>query len=278
VQRLALDLAKAARGLTAVPLATWLDLLSIESLLVSPVICELVAKHVSPKRLTLAQAVALACSRMAPVAELGLEWVKGKPIARADDLGCVMALANAGAPRVRELAAGWLVELLERSQLAQAAHLRDLLDARYADVRAKALAVLGTEGKFASDTTLWAALAESPYDDVRAFLVDRLPAWQKAFAPATLRHVWASTLLAIHRGGRVKQTALTQLSLRLASQPDQADQLLPLLAIALRSVRAPERRGALAALTQAAVRTPRLREAIARKLPELEIDAARVPA
>src|SRR5262249_40364106 len=125
--------------------------------------------------------------------------------------------------------------------------------------------------KASTDTELWAALAESPYDDVRAFLVKHLPAWQASFSPETLRHVWASTLFAIHRGGRTKRVALGQLSVRLAAKPELADGLLPLLAIALRSVRPAERRNALAAVTRAAVRAPALRDAISRKLPELEI-------
>ena len=53
---------------------------------------------------------------------------------------------------------------------------------------------------------------ESPYDDVRAFLVDRLKARETlpgADADA-LAHLWRTVLLNIHRGGRAKVSALKQ--------------------------------------------------------------------
>ncbi len=102
-------------------------------------------------------------------------------------------------------------------------------------------------------------------------LVRHLVEREGTLAPETLRHVWATALLAIHRGGRAKRGALNQIADRLARRPDEAEALLPLLAIALRSVRAPERRTALAAVARAAFREPRLRAAVARSLPELKL-------
>ena len=96
---------------------------------------------------------------------------------------------------------------------------------------------------------------------------------QKSFGPETLRHVWATTLLAVHRGGRAKRAALGQIAARVARRPDEADALLPLLAVALRSVRAPERRTALAAIARAALRQPLLQAALARAIPEIKISA-----
>jgi hypothetical protein len=80
----------------------------------------------------------------------------------------------------------------------------------------------------------------------------------------------------VHRGGRAKRGALQQIAERIARRPVEAEALLPLLAVALRSVRAPERRTALAAVARAALREPRLRAAIARALPELEISSEAV--
>ena len=94
------------------------------------------------------------------------------------------------------------------------------------------------------------------------------------FAPETVRHVWASALLAVHRGGRAKKTVTRQLAERIASKPGDADALLPLLKIALRSIRAPERRAALSAIAQVAFRTPALRASIEKALPELKLFAA----
>jgi hypothetical protein len=118
---------------------------------------------------------------------------------------------------------------------------------------------------------LWGALAESPYPDVRDFLVKHLAARAGSLSSEALRGVWATTLLAVHRGGRAKKKALDQIADRVAKTPSEAHELLPLLAIALRSVRAPERRTALAAIARAAHREPKLHAAIARYLPELTI-------
>jgi heme exporter protein D len=118
---------------------------------------------------------------------------------------------------------------------------------------------------------LWAALSESPYDDARGFLVRHLGERVGTFGPETLRHVWATSLLAVHRGGRAKRAVVNQVGARIAERPAEAESLLPLLAVALRSVRAPERRTALAAVARAALREPRLKGAIARALPELKL-------
>jgi hypothetical protein len=119
---------------------------------------------------------------------------------------------------------------------------------------------------------IWAALAESPYDDVRSFLVAHLASRRAAFGPETLRHVWATTLLAVHRGGRAKRVALGQIAARVAKHPAEAESLVPLLAIALRSVRAPERRAALAAVASAALREPVVARAVERFVPEMKIE------
>jgi len=80
-------------------------------------------------------------------------------------------------------------------------------------------------------------------------------------------------MLSVHRGSRVKRSVLDQLSDRLAARPDEADLLLPILAVALRSVRPAERRAALASVARAARREPALASAIGRIVPELRLAA-----
>jgi len=72
------------------------------------------------------------------------------------------------------------------------------------------------------------------------------------------------------------ETPRPQIAERVAAHPDEAAALLPLLSIALRSLRAPERRAALAALVRAVDRQPALAAAVAESVPELRIldDAA----
>jgi hypothetical protein len=273
VQTFAAELLRTGRGVENLSLEEWLDLLTIENPVALPLLCELVEKYVHPQRLSLAQTLELACSRAAPVAELGLRWAQQKPIVGEAGLAAITVLARAGAQRVREEGIDWVLGVLEKSPQSKPEHLRELLDARHADVRARAMVVFRKVPVFQESTLLWGALSESPYDDVRAFLVKHLGERESTFAPDTLRQLWVTILLAVHRGGRAKRAALTQVAERIARRPAEAASLLPLLGLALRSVRAPERRTALAAVTRAAFREPRLREAIALALPELRLES-----
>jgi hypothetical protein len=82
--------------------------------------------------------------------------------------------------------------------------------------------------------------------------------------------------LAVHRGGKAKPEVARQISRRIIDKPAEAPDLLPLLGIALRSLRQPEKRAALAALVRAAEKRPSLKTEIMKRLPELKIldDAA----
>ena len=130
--------------------------------------------------------------------------------------------------------------------------------------------------------TLWQRLLESPYDDVRLALVTELDAMMsranpasilelsRALDPERLRLLWASVLLNVRRGGRVKPGVVQQVAQRLAGRPEEAEQLLPLLGLALRSVRAPERRAALAAVVRLVEDRPEAAPIVRKALPELQ--------
>jgi hypothetical protein len=278
VQIFAAQLLQTASGIEGLTVEEWLSLLRIDNVTALPLICQMVVKHLLPARLTLAQCVELACARPAPVAEVGLRWAKQKPINGTADLLAVVGLARAEAPKVREEAITWVAELLETIKGARAEHVRELFDARHANVRALGLALFVRAERYRENMLLWAALSESPYDDVRAFLVRHLKERESIFEPETLRHVWVTILLGVHRGGKSRRAALRQIAERVARRPAEASSLLPLLGIALRSVRPSERRTALAAVGRAAFLTPRLRAAIQRELPELLLESGEVAA
>jgi len=80
-----------------------------------------------------------------------------------------------------------------------------------------------------------------------------------------------TALLAVHRGGKAKPEVARQIARRIVEDPAQAHELLPLLGIALRSLRHPEKRAALAALVRAAETRPALRAHATAVLPELTI-------
>lgn len=271
-----------AQGLSSLSIDAWFELLRIEDVGVLAVISDLFNRYVLPARVPLARCVELACARPAPLAELGWRWVRER-VGRApsaQELAALMPLTNAGSVLVRGEASVWLAERIERS--GTPAQLRELLDARHEDVRSAALALM-TEGRFSDETLLWSALAESPYGDCRDFLVKHLTQRLPQLAPDAVRFVWATTLLSVHRGSRARRLVLAQLSEQLVAHPAEAGEVLPLLRVALRSVRPAERRGALGAVSRAAFREPALREAIAQSMPELELFASeetnvRVPA
>ena len=127
------------------------------------------------------------------------------------------------------------------------------------------------------DVTLWQRLLESPHDDVRFALLAEL---QKriegrdlealALDPEGVRLLWASVLLNVHRGSRSKPLAVRQLLRRARKRPEELPRLLPLLSVALRSVRGPEWRAGLAAVVQLVEHRAEVEPLVHEAFPELQ--------
>ena len=262
-----------ARGLESVTVPEWLGLLRIENLDVAPLVVTAFEKHVSPKRLDLAQCIELTGARVAQVAALGLRWAKAKSPTTSAELDTVVRVARATVAAVRVEGVTWVLELLTKSPHQRPEHLRDLFDANAADVRALAAAYV-KEKPDVGTVPLWFALVESPYDDVRALVLTNAEKWLAQSGPGEIEHLASTVILAVHRGAATKQIMLRELAARIAAQPAEADRLVPVLAFALRSVRPAERAGALAALAQSAVKSDEVRAAVARLLPGLQIATA----
>jgi hypothetical protein len=75
----------------------------------------------------------------------------------------------------------------------------------------------------------------------------------------------------VHRGGRQKGKAVRQLAGALAAHPERAETLLPVLAVAIRSVRSSEAHAGLAAVLALLEAQPGLAGVVRRVLPELEL-------
>ncbi|MCB9595994.1 MAG: hypothetical protein H6719_24955 [Sandaracinaceae bacterium] len=272
VQVFAANLVDGAKGFGTFRVDDWMDLLGLDNLEVLPKICALVERYVTSDRLGLEQLVHLGGLRAAPTAELALRWLKERSITTSEQLATLMALADAESTHVREEAVRWLLEHV-RGELGTADHARMLVDARHPDVREIALSLMAPGEKHADDPALWLALSESPYPEVRAFLVKHLEARMRVLPPERVAHVWASTLLSPYRGSRAKRRSLEQIATRVVAEPARADELLPILRVALRSVREAERRSALAAVARAAFEAPALLDKVAEHIPELELGA-----
>jgi hypothetical protein len=256
VAQLALDALKASPDLGLLSVERWLTLLDEANAQTLEVLCELLVRRFDSGSITLEQAVQLACARPLPVARLGLAWLQAKRPATAEECVRLLALAEANAEPVRVEAIRWLRDVLSASAHFQAVWILDLLDSRHEGVRREAWEWFVAEPRGRDDVTLWQRLLESPYDDIRLPLVTMLDAAvQRREAIAIdrsqldaelVRFLWAAVLLNIHRGGRAKPQVVGQIVQRLERHPSEAPQLLPILAVALRSIRGPEFRAGLA--------------------------------
>jgi hypothetical protein len=233
------------------PIATWLKLLETSSVSALATICEVVSERVKPERLGLEQCIALTTARATPVARLGLSWLASRRIGSGQDRALLGGLADVQCEAVGAEAAEFALAILGSPQEYRTDNVSPFFDSLNQQVRRGAWEWLTVQSPGYDDEALWSRLLETPYDDVRQRLVAELN--QRTRGPAALRRrdlsaVWTSVLLNVHRGGRAKLTALRQISQAIADQPDRADRLVPVLAVAIRSVRPPEARAGLAAI------------------------------
>ena len=273
-QELGAALLKTAKGAERLTVEQWLALLDTPSPEIVALLCEAIAQHVAPSRLSLAQACELACQKRAPVAELGLAWALGKPLQNEEDLRIATTLGRATVEPVRKRAADHLRTKLVELSFAKPEHLRELVDAPHADVRAVGLELLASEPKFSESAMLWWALSESPWKDVRAFATKHTKRWLQAkdehAAPKTAQF-FATTMLSIHGGSKAKRNAMrdvTAHAIRPSKEAPQAE-VLALVRHVARSVRPAERAMALAALARALRLRPELADTVRELLPEV---------
>lgn len=283
VQEFAAECLESMRGLEQLPLATWLQFLQTKSLTGLETVCQVMRKHVTADRLSLADCVQLCSQEPAPVARMGFEYLQQKAINSAADRALLADLADSRCDALTGEFASWALPQLGASEVYDRDLVLRFFDALNRPARDAAWKWLTEDtpqnqtAAFA-DAALWARLLETPFDDVRLQLVEilerrSLPADTRAMAPQPgtedLTPVWCSVLLGVHRGGRQKLKAVRQLMSGLDRQPNQFDTLLPVLSVALRSIRQPEMREALSAVVTLCERRPELQADIARELPEL---------
>jgi hypothetical protein len=274
LQTFGLELLASAAGLESAPLAAWTRLLESGNLEVLEAVCALMAKLVSPELFSTEQLLVFATGPLGPVAKLGLGWLKTREIGPTEILRLAQARSRAAAADAVALAR----ERLSGRPDFNPDWLLAFLDATTREVRAAAWTWFSEEKRARHRLDLWAKLVESPYDDIRLSIVGHLErfaeidtALRVLLARAPLETVWATVLLNIHRGNRAKRLAAGQIAAAIERDPARAPQLLPLLAVAARSIRAPEFRAGLAAVVRTATRRPEVADQIARHFPELKL-------
>jgi hypothetical protein len=266
---LGFDLLEKAPDLAAVPVEEWLARLDGDDLEKLRRLSDLLARRLDPARVATTDAVRLAANRSKPVAELGLAILKRKPFAEAD-AGSLLPLVQAESEAARPELIGWLRGVFEGFGPTRAEWVQEFLDSKHADVRAAGWDWLN-ESALRDEPAIWHRLIESPYDNVRGPLVAELDRRAAAADPDAVRLLWATVLLNVVRGGRQKPGVVAQIVARLANHNGEADRLLPLLAVAVRSLRGPEFRAGLAGVVGLAQNKPELIPAIRAKFPELEL-------
>jgi hypothetical protein len=273
---LGFDLLEKAPDLSAVPVEEWLARLEGDDLDKLRRLSDLLARRLDPARVPAAVAVRLAAHRSKPVAELGLTLLKlGLSLVwrgpfTAADAAALLPLAQAECAAVRPALVGWLRDTLARFDPVPAEWVLEFLDSKHADVRAVGWEWLNSS-PLRDDPGVWQKLVESPYDDVRGPLVAELSRRAAEADADTVRLLWTTVLLNVARGGRHKPGVVAQVVARLGKHPGEADRLLPLLAVAVRSLRGPEFRAGLAGVVGLGERTPELLPVIRERFPELEL-------
>lgn len=274
VQQFGARLFETQPGLEKLPVTMWLRLLGTHNLTALATLCAAFTKHVSSERLTLDQCVALACASSVPVARLGQNLLATRALSPAD-FPALAALADAQCRAVAgELATWALVRVGAREHYDLGAVSR-FLDSIGATTRDAAWAWLLADSAGYNDAALWSRLAETPFEDLKLRLVDHLARRVKmpALSADQLAPVWCAVLLGVHRGGRQKLKAVRDIADALARAPEHAAQLLPVLAVAVRSVRGPEQRAGLAAVMTLLAARPELADAVRARLPELQFSS-----
>jgi hypothetical protein len=274
IQQFAAQLLEKLPGLGTLPINTWLQLLQTHDPSAQAAIAALMIRHVTADRLDLAQTISLANSKAAPVANLGLLFLRTRNFSSAAEREMLSDLCHAKCQAVAPAITQFALSILGSKANYRVELVSRFFDALLAETRRAAWAWLTPESAGYDDAALWSRLLETPYEDVRLQLVKLLEARRKLPGGAgadveSLAPIWTAVLLGIHRGGRHKVSALHQISRVLVEMPEQAERLLPVVAVAIRSVRPPEARVGLAAVVQVVERRPALAEAAGKIVPEL---------
>lgn len=263
-------------GLESVPLDRWMGILDAAPADALDVVCDLIGRNVRGEQLSLFEAVRFAKMRAAPVAKLGVLWLKGKVPSSPPQVEAVLSVRDALAQPLRPELCRWAAMTLSGVNPFRPEWVMEFLDSRFEDVRTVGLEWLSTEQRATDAPTVWQRMLESPYDNIRLPMAEKLDEITKTgadediYRPDLVRLLWATVLLNIHRGGRQKGLVVRQICDRLTRKPNESKHLLPILAVAGRSTRGIEFRTGLTAVVRLQDTTPELAGAIGMAFPELK--------
>ncbi|HEY8504123.1 MAG TPA: hypothetical protein VIL46_06040 [Gemmataceae bacterium] len=278
---LAVELLKAGGKLESVRPERLLRLLRGAPAETLELLCELAAGALKPEQVTIAQAVELARQRPVALAKLGFDLLQRKAPQTREECEALLQLAETECNQLRGEMVRWSCGVLSAAADFDSLWVLEYLDNRFDEVRAAGWDWLQTEPRCRDNVLIWQRLLESPYDDVRLKMIvylEELDAKRGGvavpdgpFDPEAVRLLWATVLLNVQRGSKHKPAVVKQLQQHLDRHPDQAGTLLPLLAVALRSLRGPEFRAGMVSMVQFLRRHPEAEEVVRRAVPELRM-------
>jgi hypothetical protein len=253
--------------------SAWLEVVEQSDRSLLPMICEAMTKHVATARLDHPQLLLLATAEPVPVAALGLRMLQERHQQRRLSMAEITQLSLAQCAATAEEMTTWALQQLNSDENYSVDSVVEFFDGLLEPMRSAAMTWLADSSSYGhDDAVLWSRLIETPFDDVRLRLVDCLQhrTTLHDVDVNSLNHLWCSVLLGVHRGGRAKLKAMQQIQTAILRDSRHATKLLPVLSVAARSLRAPERRGAIAAIASLRNGNPELEAAIRSHLPELQ--------
>lgn len=273
VQEFASELFKHHPGLAKLKVSQWLELIGRAGPTVLPILCDAMSEHVTPDRLDVDQLIQLACAKPSPVSRMGVGLLMSRHKANSLRPDQLSRVAEAECQATTHELTEWALQQITAAEAYSASRVIPFFDSLNAVMRVTAMDwLLKPDSAGYNDPVMWAWLVESPFDDVKLRLVDSLAKRDQLPGSSTdsLVPVWVAVILGVHRGGRAKLKAVRQIADAVAANAGSREQLLPVLAVALRSIRGPEQRAAISALTTLLVQHPQLRPLIAEQAPELQ--------
>ncbi|CAN5524252.1 hypothetical protein BH10PLA2_BH10PLA2_32620 [soil metagenome] len=270
VMTLGFELLEAHAELNSAPIATWLTRLDGDNFDRLERLSALLEKGLDPARVPLTGLIQLTSHRSLPVARLGLTLLRRLPTLGPDNVSDLLPLAQAECASLRIEIATWLRDFLQQHAQSTGDGMLELLDSKFSETRAIGWTWLQDSPQH-NDPAIWQKLLESPYDDIKLSLIANLSKLAESANQDMICWLWASVLLNLHGGGRYKAGVVKQITARLGKHDSETERLLPLLTIAVRSLRGPEFRTGLRAVVTLFETKPGLREAITKLFPELQI-------
>jgi len=275
---LAVELLQTGDKLSTIPVERLLLMLRSATPETLEIVAGLIGRTLKPDQVSVEQAVSLASARPAPMASLGFRLLQAKTLQTIEECQSVLRLNEAESDTLRAEMTRWSCGVLSASEHFRPEWVLEYLDSRHADVRSEGWAWLRAEPRSNRDVSIWQKLLESPYDDVRLPMVETLQRQTdgvevvipkvETIDPRMVRLLWATVLLNVNRGAKNKPAVVRQLVARLEAKPDEADVLLPLLCVALRSLRGPEFRAGLVAVVRLTRKHESMHEAVRMLVPE----------